>query len=428
MSHDFPSPSPVFSFLQSCAHDACRSPPSKGLPFDYVNGVRCILILPSPSQICKHLSTCARPARVRQARRNREDDHTPLPTHPVTPRVRSHESWHRRAGWAGRQSLRRRRARVGLYTPYYVLRFYVKDGKKKEERRRREVEIPCTTTSCEREEFASGFLSRTMDLYFMITRAIDFPPPHHSPLPIPQLPFPPLDSRLPSPLLLPWVSSRRHSFVLLGLGFGTYSRSALLCHSVVTSSSAVSRFLHQPPLTLTSLCVSACLWFLVSGLSDSARYCPIVSCSSRLYFKKMFPPCECGFCKLAATHHSAMWYVVCGIWYVLHFTGVHCIDFGGDQAAHGESTAIRRLELGFHLAVAVAVAIAGSTFPSKRVRFRIQNNIILPSCALLVSMGSVVDRSDKGTQSKGPRPQIMRPCVLASYVSNANSRLSVSWG
>ena len=327
MGHDFPSPSPVFSFLQSCAHDACRSPPSKGLPFDYVNGVRCILILPSPSQICKHLSTCARPARVRQARRNREDDHTPLPTHPVTPRVRSHESWHRRAGWAGRQSLRRRRARVGLYTPYYVLRFYVKDGKKKEERRRRrEVEIPSTTTSCEREEFASGFLSRTMDLYFTITRAIDFPPPPpfstpHSPTPLPS-------SRLPPP---PFSSLGFHRVAirLFCSGLGSVPIRALLCsvtlllrHPVLCLGSCTS-----PPLTLTSLCVSACLWFLVSGLSDSARYCPIVSCSSRLYFKKMFPPCECGFCKLAATHHSAMWYVVCGMWYVvctpLHRRALH---------------------------------------------------------------------------------------------------------
>ena len=35
---------------------------------------------------------------------------------------------------------------------------------------------------------------------------------------------------------------------------------------------------------------------------------------------------------------------------------------------HGDQH-IRRLELGFHHPVAVAVAVAGSTFPSKQVRF-----------------------------------------------------------
>ena len=230
-------------------------------------GARCILIFPfPPSQICKHLSICARPPRVRQARRDREDDHTPIPAHPVTPRVRSHESGHRRAGWAGRQSLRRRRARVGLYTPYYVLR--LPHGREEERRRtRREVEIPNTTTSCQREEFAPGFLSRTIDLYFTITRAIDFPPPTipHSPLPTPHSPTPPPPSPPLGFIASPFVCFARAWVRYL---FALCSALSLCCYVIPCCVSVLA-----PALTLTSLRVSG-LWSLVSLIvPDSVRLC-----------------------------------------------------------------------------------------------------------------------------------------------------------
>ena len=146
------------------------------------------------------------------------------------------------------------------------------------------MEIPSQRFLAEREEFASGFLGRTMDLHFTITRAIDLPP-QFPPSPISISPLPLFPS--PHPSLLPWVHRVAIRFVLLGFGFGTYSRFALLLCCSVIPAPCLGSCTGPPPLpsSVPRYLLSG-IWFLL--VSDSAWYCLIVSCSSRLYFKKLF--------------------------------------------------------------------------------------------------------------------------------------------